>query len=120
MSIVHHNLFLGKVFECSIAEMLQSLDSLDEFDDSALIWPGHEYSLENLRFACHIEPDNEAAIEKRTIVAAMRQQRMPTVYLFLFKINIDNSLKLRLRLRTFLKIRRDETQNEATLSDILV
>jgi hydroxyacylglutathione hydrolase len=77
-----HQIFIGKVFECSMADMLQSLDSLDQFDSDTLIWPGHEYSLENLRFACHIEPDNDAAVEKRAAVLALRQQRMPTVNVF--------------------------------------
>ena len=49
----------GRVFPDSRLEWLYtSLQRLAALPDSALLYPAHEYTAANLRFAEHIEPDN--------------------------------------------------------------
>lgn len=51
----------GRLFEGSPEEMYNSLHRLiDPLDEDVEIYFGHEYTLSNLKFAQHIEPDNEA------------------------------------------------------------
>lgn len=37
-------------------------EQLDKLDDETLVYPGHDYLVNNLRFTLHREPDNETAI----------------------------------------------------------
>ncbi|KAH9524546.1 hypothetical protein Btru_027147 [Bulinus truncatus] len=48
----------GRMFEAPPLVMLNSLDRLLKLDDKTLIWPGHEYAQDNLKFAKHIDPNN--------------------------------------------------------------
>ncbi|RUS91802.1 hypothetical protein EGW08_000373 [Elysia chlorotica] len=49
----------GRMFEAPSSVMLTSLDKLAGLDGNTKLWPGHEYSVDNLEFANHIDPDNE-------------------------------------------------------------
>ena len=44
-----------------------------------LISSGHEYSIDNLEFACHIDRDNEEAKTKYEWAKARRRKRLKTV-----------------------------------------
>lgn len=50
----------GRLFECDARTMLNSLLKLVSLPDDTLIYPGHDYTVENYEFALTIEPDNEA------------------------------------------------------------
>ncbi len=54
----------GRLFEGTAAEMFGVLNEILNWDESTLIYPAHEYTLQNLRFAQKVEPKNEA-IQKR-------------------------------------------------------
>ncbi len=43
------------------------------------VYCGHEYTVANLRFAVHVEPDNQAALAKLERAKAMRARGEPTV-----------------------------------------
>jgi hydroxyacylglutathione hydrolase len=49
----------GRIFEGTAEEMLCSLNKLMALPDETLIYCGHEYTLANLNFALHVEPENE-------------------------------------------------------------
>lgn len=49
----------GRMFEGTAAEMLKSLDKLGELPDDTLVYCGHEYTLNNLKFATTVEQKNE-------------------------------------------------------------
>ena len=53
----------GRIFECSAKTMLQSLSTLAALPGNTLVYPGHNYTIENYRFALTIEPDNEAVTD---------------------------------------------------------
>ncbi|THB70202.1 MAG: hydroxyacylglutathione hydrolase [Gammaproteobacteria bacterium] len=48
----------GRVFEGTPEQMYESLQKLCHLPDDTLIYCAHEYTLANLAFAQHIEPDN--------------------------------------------------------------
>lgn len=65
----------GRVFPDSRPEWLYtSLTRLAALPDSTLLYPAHEYTAANLRFAAHIEPDNP-----HIIAAQQRAQTIPTL-----------------------------------------
>lgn len=48
----------GRVFDGSIKALFNSLELLATLPDETMIFPAHEYTLNNLKFAHHVEPDN--------------------------------------------------------------
>lgn len=50
----------GRLFEGTPAQMLSSLERLGALPPDTRVYCGHEYTLENLRFARMVEPDNPA------------------------------------------------------------
>lgn len=51
----------GRVFDGSIQQLYASLEILKALPDETRVYCGHEYTQANLRFALHVEPDNQVA-----------------------------------------------------------
>ncbi|HEX7374769.1 MAG TPA: hydroxyacylglutathione hydrolase [Steroidobacteraceae bacterium] len=64
----------GRLFEGTPAQMLQSLDRIAQMPDETLVYPAHEYTLSNLRFAAVADPDNLDVREALAEVAARRER----------------------------------------------
>ena len=63
----------GRLFEGTPAMMYASLTrKLGVLADETLVYFGHEYTAQNLRFAAHVEPDNRDVLEKAERVATLR------------------------------------------------
>jgi hydroxyacylglutathione hydrolase len=58
----------GRMFECGGETMYRSLQKLTALPDETLVYPGHDYTEENVRFALMFEPDNALLEEKLEIV----------------------------------------------------
>ncbi len=58
----------GKIFEGTADQMYRSLQKLSALADETKVFCGHEYTLANLRFAEHIEPDNASIKEKIRVI----------------------------------------------------
>ncbi|VDM69219.1 unnamed protein product [Strongylus vulgaris] len=70
----------GKFFEGNGAEMHHNLNEvLGKLPDETQVYPGHEYTLSNLKFAQHIEPSNEHVKTKLEWAAKLRARHEPTV-----------------------------------------
>jgi hydroxyacylglutathione hydrolase len=70
----------GRLFEGTPAQMYDSLSGkLAHLPKATRVYCGHEYTVSNLRFAVHAEPDNRAAAEKLTAAQATRERGEPTV-----------------------------------------
>lgn len=69
----------GRVFEGSAQKMYQSLMRLAQLPDNTLVYPGHEYTRENLRFAVEIEPENGEIVSRLEAVNELRNKGMFTV-----------------------------------------
>lgn len=62
----------GRVFDDTWAEMFSSLEKIAALPDHFQLYPAHEYTLANLRFARVVEPGNRALDTRETEVAALR------------------------------------------------
>lgn len=69
----------GKVFEGTPQQMLASLNKLAALPDDTQVYCGHEYTLANLRFAVHVEPDNTLLQKKLAEIAHLRQNHICTL-----------------------------------------
>jgi hydroxyacylglutathione hydrolase len=70
----------GRLFEGTPEMMHRSLaEKLGRLPPATRVYCGHEYTVANLRFAVHVEPDNRAAAEKLERVRATRERGEPTV-----------------------------------------
>ncbi|CAL1535830.1 unnamed protein product [Lymnaea stagnalis] len=68
----------GRMFEAPSSVMLSSLERLSKLNDKTLLWPGHEYAIENLKFAHHLNPDNDALQKKFDWVKIRRESSLCT------------------------------------------
>ncbi len=69
----------GRLFEGTSAMMHASLAKLAALPDDTLVYCGHEYTLNNGRFALTLEPDNQDLKTRMNKVEALRARGEPTV-----------------------------------------
>ncbi|KAI4456867.1 beta lactamase domain [Holotrichia oblita] len=70
----------GRFFEGTAEQMHSALiDKLGNLPESTQVYCGHEYTLQNLKFAQHVEPDNTDIKEKITWAQDQRNKESPTV-----------------------------------------
>lgn len=69
----------GRLFEGTAEQMYDSLQRLSQLPDATLVCAAHEYTAANVRFACHLEPDNQALNAYAQDVATLRHQQLPTL-----------------------------------------
>jgi hydroxyacylglutathione hydrolase len=69
----------GRVFEGTMPMMRASLEALGALDPELRVWCGHEYTVRNLEFAEHVEPDNAAVKTRLAWARAMRAKERATV-----------------------------------------
>jgi hydroxyacylglutathione hydrolase len=69
----------GRVFEGTPAQMAESLGKLRALPLDTLICCGHEYTLANLRWALHVEPDNIALQQRWEVASQLRSEGLPTL-----------------------------------------
>lgn len=69
----------GRVFETSLPVMWDSLARLRHLPPATALYCGHEYTLNNGRFATTIEPENAALSQRMSAIAALRAAGRPTV-----------------------------------------
>ena len=69
----------GRIKDGTPAMMQQSLAKLRRLPPDTKVWCAHEYTLENLKFALTIEPENLALKTRMQEVTALRSQNQPTI-----------------------------------------
>ncbi|RLB47995.1 MAG: hydroxyacylglutathione hydrolase, partial [Deltaproteobacteria bacterium] len=70
----------GRLFEGSPAQMHHSLcNVLAALPEDTRLYCGHEYTVQNLRFAATVEPDNAAIRNKLEWALEQTEQGQPTV-----------------------------------------
>lgn len=87
----------GRVFTGTIEKLYQSFQSFNQLDkyfgiasESVYFYPAHEYTLSNLKFAHHLEPNNadiQATIQQDTKVRSDNLPTLPTNLIIEQKIN---------------------------------
>lgn len=69
----------GRIFEGTPSTMLASLNKLKALPDKTKVYCAHEYTLSNLAFARHLEPNNTEILNYAHKCEALRQQSLPTL-----------------------------------------
>jgi hydroxyacylglutathione hydrolase len=69
----------GRLFEGTPAQMLASLDQFAALPGDTRVCCAHEYTLNNLRFARAVEPDNLALQHYVAHCEALRARQQPTL-----------------------------------------
>ncbi|UAT42688.1 hydroxyacylglutathione hydrolase [Anaplasmataceae bacterium AB001_6] len=69
----------GVVLEGTMKQMHEALTKLKNLPDETLVYCAHEYTLGNLRFAKHLEPDNPLIEEKIKVSRELRKSDKPTL-----------------------------------------
>ena len=64
----------GRLFEGTPSQMRHSLSRLRDLPPETRVYCGHEYTLANLTFASHVEPGNQALIERLETVRGQRER----------------------------------------------
>lgn len=69
----------GRLFEGTPEQMQTSLARFVALPDDTRVYCAHEYTLENIRFAKKVEPDNMALLEREQRERQTRAQNRPTL-----------------------------------------
>jgi len=69
----------GRILECDAVTMLGSLEKLALLPDETLVYPGHDYTMENYEFALSIERNNQAVTQRQHEVQQALLQGRQTV-----------------------------------------
>lgn len=69
----------GRLFEGTPAQMNHSLGRLADLPGETQVFCTHEYTLDNLRFATAVEPENEEMTRFRASAVALREKGLPTL-----------------------------------------
>lgn len=69
----------GRLFEGSPEQMYESLSKFNELPDISQVYCAHEYTQDNLKFACVAEPDNKDLQARVAETRNLRAQGLPTV-----------------------------------------
>lgn len=98
----------GRMFEGKPGPMWAGLSELKELPDDTLVYCGHEYTLENARFAQHVDPRNAALNIRAAEVKRMREGD---------RFTIPVSLGMEKRTNPFLRADRPELAKAMGLED---
>lgn len=69
----------GRLFEGTPAQMVDSIAKLRNLPDNTRVWCAHEYTLNNLKFAITVDPENVNLQNRYQEVQQARSQRVATV-----------------------------------------
>jgi len=69
----------GRVFEGTFEQMYFSLSKILKMNPSLKIYCGHEYTLQNLKFAEHVEPANQFIQDKINWASQLMTEGKPTL-----------------------------------------
>ena len=97
----------GRVFTGTVEQLYHSIQRFQTLPMETLFYPAHEYTIANLRFAAHIEPDHSAILH-----ALAQAQNIPT---------LPTSLAHEQQINPFLRLKQTSLQQRvATLSGIAI
>jgi hydroxyacylglutathione hydrolase len=69
----------GRIFEGNAKMMYTSLKKISNLPHETLIYCAHEYTLQNLKFAQKVEPENTRLQQRIKQIQLLRQQKKPSV-----------------------------------------
>lgn len=69
----------GHIFDSNVSDFYRSLKRLCALPIDTLLYPAHEYTLDNLRFAVTVDPQNPALNKRQQQVIAAQDAGQPTL-----------------------------------------
>lgn len=70
----------GRFFEGNATDMHAALiGKLSKLPNDTNVYCGHEYTLQNLKFALHVEPNNQDIVHRMDWAKKQRSENIPTV-----------------------------------------
>jgi len=69
----------GRIFEGTAEQMWHSLNKISELEEKTRFYCAHEYTLANLEFALHTDPDNAGLAVRLARARTMREANTPTI-----------------------------------------
>ncbi|ARF13002.1 hydroxyacylglutathione hydrolase [Sporosarcina ureae] len=69
----------GRVFTGDYEAQYETLQKFKRLDDNIHVYPGHEYTETNLRFAYEMQPDNKEISKSLEVVQELRAKEQPTL-----------------------------------------
>ena len=69
----------GRLFEGSVEQLYASLQKISAFPAQTKIYCAHEYTLNNLRFAQQVEPNNQHINERIEKIIKLRAKNLPSI-----------------------------------------
>jgi hydroxyacylglutathione hydrolase len=69
----------GRIFDGSCEQLYHSLQKLAQLPDHTQVYCGHEYTLDNIRFALSVDPHNQALLERQISSQELIAQQLPTL-----------------------------------------
>lgn len=100
----------GRLFEGSAEQMFKSLQRLAQLPDDTQVFCAHEYTLNNLKFALTIEPDNALLQQRFSQEQNKRDQNLPT---------LPSSIGLEKQTNPFLRCSEKNIQESVHLKEYL-
>jgi hydroxyacylglutathione hydrolase len=94
----------GRLFEGTAAQMTRSLSALRDLPKESRVFCGHEYTVNNLRFALAVEPDNVSARDYLETARGLRSKGLPT---------LPSTLALEIQVNPFLRCNQPTVQKSA-------
>lgn len=94
----------GRLFEGTPEQMTRSLSSLRDLPTETRVFCGHEYTVNNLRFALAVEPDNVSARDYLETARGLRSKGQPT---------LPSTMALEIEVNPFLRCRQPTVQKSA-------
>jgi len=91
----------GRVFEGTFDQMYESLMKLKKLPKNTRIYCGHEYTINNLKFAKAVEPDNIDLIKRYDEALDLRKNNIPT---------LPSTLSIELKTNPFLRAEKNNVQ----------
>jgi hydroxyacylglutathione hydrolase len=99
----------GRFFEGTPQQMHRALiDVLSKLPGETRVYCGHEYTVNNLRFALHVEPNNKSMQDKMSWAQSQRSKDEPT---------IPSSIAEELAINPFMRVREPSVQSHTGKSD---
>jgi len=91
----------GRVFEGTFDQMYESLMKLKKLPKNTRIYCGHEYTINNLKFAKAVEPNNIDLIKRYDEALDLRKNNIPT---------LPSTLSIELKTNPFLRAEKNNVQ----------
>lgn len=98
----------GRLFEGTAEQMFNALSRLSQLPEESLVFAGHEYTLANLTFASHADPDNTAVHQALADCERARELERPT---------LPSTIGRELKINPYLRLESDSVRQAAGQKD---